>query len=121
MSRICTICARGGSKGVKSKNIRELAGKPLIAYSLEQAQASHLFELVAVSSDSAEVLDIALERLPADQRTAIVLREYQGLNSEEIAEVTGVPATTVRTRIFYGLKSVRKILKEMGIENQPNT
>lgn len=59
MSRICTICARGGSKGVKNKNIRELAGKPLIAYSLEQAQASHLFELVAVSSDSAEVLAIA--------------------------------------------------------------
>lgn len=59
MSRICTICARGGSKGIKNKNIRELAGKPLIAYSLEQAQASHLFELVAVSSDSAEILDIA--------------------------------------------------------------
>lgn len=59
MSRICTICARGGSKGVKNKNIRELAGKPLIAYSLEQAQASHLFELVAVSSDSAEILEIA--------------------------------------------------------------
>lgn len=59
MSRICTICARGGSKGVKNKNIRELAGKPLIAYSLEQAQASQLFELIAVSSDSAEILDVA--------------------------------------------------------------
>ena len=59
MNRICTICARGGSKGVKNKNIRELAGKPLIAYSLEQAQASHLFDLVVVSSDSSEILDVA--------------------------------------------------------------
>ncbi len=59
MSRVCTICARGGSKGVKNKNIRELAGKPLIVHTLEQARASGLFELIAVSSDSTEILDIA--------------------------------------------------------------
>jgi len=59
MSRLCTICARGGSKGVKNKNIRELAGKPLIAYSLEQARASGLFDFIAVSSDSVEILDVA--------------------------------------------------------------
>lgn len=58
MSRICTICARGGSKGVKNKNIRGLAGKPLIAYTINQAQASHLFDVIAVSSDSAEILDV---------------------------------------------------------------
>lgn len=59
MSRICTVCARGGSKGVKNKNIRELAGKPLIVHTLEQARSSGLFELIAVSSDSPEILDIA--------------------------------------------------------------
>ncbi len=59
MSRICTICARGGSKGVKNKNIRELAGKPLIAHTLEQARSTRLFELIAVSSDSPEILDTA--------------------------------------------------------------
>ena len=59
MSRICTICARGGSKGVKNKNIRDLAGKPLIAYTLEQARASGLFDLIAVSSDSPAILDMA--------------------------------------------------------------
>ncbi len=59
MSRICTICARGGSKGVKNKNIRDLAGKPLIAHTLEQAKASSLFDLIAVSSDSLEILTIA--------------------------------------------------------------
>ncbi|MBA3935952.1 MAG: acylneuraminate cytidylyltransferase family protein [Planctomycetes bacterium] len=59
MLRICTICARGGSKGVKNKNIRDLLGKPLIAYSIEQAKASLLFDLVAVSSDAPAILDVA--------------------------------------------------------------
>ena len=59
MSRLCTICARGGSKGVPGKNIRELLGKPLIAHSIEQARASGLFEAVAVSSDSEAILEAA--------------------------------------------------------------
>lgn len=59
MKRICTICARGGSKGVENKNIRELLGKPLIAHTIGQAVRSKLFDLVAVSSDSQMILDIA--------------------------------------------------------------
>lgn len=59
MKRLCTICARGGSKGVKNKNVRDLLGKPLIAYSILQAKVSGLFDAVAVSSDSAVILDAA--------------------------------------------------------------
>jgi N-acylneuraminate cytidylyltransferase/CMP-N,N'-diacetyllegionaminic acid synthase len=59
MKRLCTICARGGSKGVKGKNIRPLLGKPLIAYSIEQAKKSGLFDVVAVSSDSDPILDVS--------------------------------------------------------------
>lgn len=59
MKRICTICARGGSKGVKNKNIRELHGKPLIAYSILQARKSGLFDCIAVSSDSDDILATA--------------------------------------------------------------
>jgi len=65
MSRICTICARGGSKGVLGKNLRNMHGKPLIAYTIEQAKASGLFEIVAVSSDSADILEAA-KRYGAD-------------------------------------------------------
>ncbi len=61
MKRICTICARGGSKGVPGKNIRDMAGKPLIAYSILQAKSSGLFEKIAVSSDSRTILDAAQE------------------------------------------------------------
>ena len=59
MNRICTICARAGSKGVKNKNIKILHGKPLIAHTINQAINSGLFEFIAVSSDSEEILNIA--------------------------------------------------------------
>ena len=59
MTRLCTICARGGSKGVPNKNIRMIAGHPLIAHSIRQAKASGLFDLVAVSSDSDDILAAA--------------------------------------------------------------
>lgn len=62
------------------------------------------------------VLTAVLDQLPSEQRTSIVLREYQGLTSEEIGEIMGVPATTVRTRIFYGLKALRVALRARGIE-----
>lgn len=62
MSKVlCTICARGGSKGVKNKNIKEINGKPLIAYTIEQAKDSGLFEHIVISTDSDEIADIAKE------------------------------------------------------------
>jgi len=56
---LCTICARGGSKGVKNKNIRLINGLPLIAHSILQAQKTNLFSKIAVSSDSDDILNVA--------------------------------------------------------------
>ena len=56
---LCTICARGGSKGVKNKNIKELNGKPLIAYTIEQAKVSGLFEHIVISTDSDDIANVA--------------------------------------------------------------
>jgi CMP-N,N'-diacetyllegionaminic acid synthase len=56
---ICFIGARGGSKGVKRKNIRLLDGKPLIAYTIESALDSKCFEHVIVSTDDKEIASIA--------------------------------------------------------------
>lgn len=53
------IPARGGSKGVPRKNIRLLAGKPLIAYAIETARASDLIDRVVVSTDDTEIAEIA--------------------------------------------------------------
>lgn len=59
MIRFCSICARGGSKGVPGKNIRPLHGLPLIAHSIRQARASGLFDVISVSSDSDDILAVA--------------------------------------------------------------
>ena len=61
MRRLCTICARGGSKGVPGKNTRLLAGRPLIAHSIEQARDSGVFETIAVSSDDEAILAAAAD------------------------------------------------------------
>ena len=52
---LITICARGGSKGVKGKNIRKLAGKPLIYYTIKQAKEWGKAKRVVVSTDSEEI------------------------------------------------------------------
>lgn len=59
MTRIAVICARGGSRGVPGKNIRPLGGRPLIAWSVAQAHETGLFDLIAVSSDDAAILEAA--------------------------------------------------------------
>ena len=59
MSILAIIPARGGSKGLPGKNIRPLLGKPLIAWSIEQALASKYIDHVYVSTDSEEIAAIA--------------------------------------------------------------
>lgn len=65
MRAIAFIFARGGSKGLPGKNIRLLGGKPLIGWSIEQAQAVSRIERVIVSTDSEEIADVA-RRFGAD-------------------------------------------------------
>lgn len=59
MKNIAIIPARSGSKGLKDKNIKELAGKPLMAYTIEAALSSMQFDEVMVSTDSEIYAEIA--------------------------------------------------------------
>ena len=56
---LATICCRGGSKGVPGKNIRELKGKPLIAYTIEAAKGSKLIDDIIVSTDDENIAETA--------------------------------------------------------------
>jgi pseudaminic acid cytidylyltransferase len=58
MSNIAIIPARGGSKRIPKKNIRVFLGKPIIAYSIEAALSSNLFDEVMVSTDDDEIAEI---------------------------------------------------------------
>lgn len=59
MSAIAIITARGGSKRIPKKNIKDFCGKPIIAYSIESALRSKCFDEVMVSTDSVEIAEIA--------------------------------------------------------------
>lgn len=61
MKNIAIIPARSGSKGVPDKNIRDLCGKPLMAYAIEAARDSGMFEEIMVSTDSEHYAAIAKE------------------------------------------------------------
>lgn len=59
MKSIAIIPARGGSKRIPNKNIREFNGKPMIGYAIDTAKSTDLFSDILVSTDSEEIADIA--------------------------------------------------------------
>ena len=58
--RLCVIPARGGSKRIPRKNIREFHGKPMLAWSIVAAQTSGCFDQIIVSTDDSEIAGVAL-------------------------------------------------------------
>ena len=59
--KLCVIPARGGSKRIPKKNIKDFFGKPIIAYSIEAAINSNCFDLIIVSTDDYEIAQISRE------------------------------------------------------------
>ena len=59
MKNLCIIPARGGSKRIPRKNVKPFLGKPMLAYSIEAAKASGLFDEIMVSTDDAEIAEVA--------------------------------------------------------------
>jgi N-acylneuraminate cytidylyltransferase/CMP-N,N'-diacetyllegionaminic acid synthase len=132
MKRLCTICARGGSKGLPGKNIRSLMGKPLIVHSLLQAQSSGLFEAVAVSSDSKEILDISRNygtdhiifrpqelasekapKLPAIQHCVNEVEAISGKNFDVIVDLD----VTSPLRLAEDIEGAVKLLESENVSN----
>jgi CMP-N,N'-diacetyllegionaminic acid synthase len=85
-SAVALIPARAGSERVPGKNVRELAGHPLLAYSIAAARLSALFDAVIVSTDSPEIASVA-ERYEA---------EVPGLRPAEMASATSPDVEWVR-------------------------
>ena len=132
MKHLCTICARGGSVGVKGKNIRPLLGKPLITYSIEQALESKQFDAIAVSSDSEKILSIAREygadylihrpaelaentspKLPAIQHC---VKEVENLSAQGIEIVVDLDATSP-LRAVSDIVNVIELIEHKKVSN----
>lgn len=67
------------------------------------------------AGDMSRAVASAVAALPAEQREVIVLKEYQDLTFVEIAEILGVPLSTVKTRLYRGLGQLRHKLERQGI------
>jgi RNA polymerase sigma-70 factor (ECF subfamily) len=77
-------------------------------------------EDLAARSELSRGVAKAMERLPEEQRTAILLKEYHGLTFQEIADMTNCPLSTAKTRVYQGLTLLRKHLAEQGQFEPPD-
>ncbi|MBD5158513.1 MAG: acylneuraminate cytidylyltransferase family protein [Butyrivibrio sp.] len=139
---IAVIPARSGSKGLKDKNIRELGGKPLLAYSVEAALKTGLFDTVHVSTDSAVYADIArrygadvpfmrTDELSSDNATTwdamkYVLNEYGKLGKSFETITVLQPTSPLRTAAdiseafrFFELKKANMISSVCEMDHSP--
>ena len=83
----------------------------------EQGPSESVEDLVARRELSA-VVEEAMTLLPEEQRTTIVLKEYHGMTFHEIAELQGIPLSTVKTRLYQGLTVLRRHLEKSGMAPQ---
>lgn len=96
--KLCTICARGGSKGVPGKNLRMLMGKPLIAHSLAQARDTGIFAAIAVSSDSDDILNVA-----KDYGADLVIKRPDELASDTAAKMPAIAHAVTSVEAALGV------------------
>ena len=90
-------------------------GVDLADLAAERGPAESIEDLVA-RHDMSRTVARVMEQLPEEQRTAIILKEYHGMTFQEIADLQGVPLSTVKTRLYQGLSVLRRHLSEQGHE-----
>ena len=71
---------------------------------------SESVEDLVARRELSSVVETAMAKLPEEQRTAIILKEYHGMTFQEIADLQGVPLSTVKTRLYQGLSVLRRDL-----------
>jgi CMP-N,N'-diacetyllegionaminic acid synthase len=96
---LCTICARGGSKGVKNKNIKPINNKPLIAYTIEQAKQSKLFEHIVISTDSDAIANISKE-----YGAEVFFKRSDKMASDTAGKLDVIKDAFVRSEKYYNTK-----------------
>ena len=69
-------------------------------------------------NDLAQLLNRALQTIPEEQRLVIIMKEYQGLKFTEIADVLKTPVNTVKSRMYYGLRALRKVFEKWNIQEE---
>jgi len=126
LKTICIICARGGSKGIKNKNLQLVDGKPLISYPITAAKKSSIIDNIIVSTDSkkiascaknygAEIPFLRPKKYSDDLTTTEETLQYSLLKYEEIKKFkfdicVFLTATDIFRKVSW-IRSAVKILK----------
>jgi len=115
---LAVIAARGGSKGIPHKNLLDLCGKPLIAWTIEQARAARGVDVVAVSSDSDNIL-AAAEAAGAVgvQRPADISGDLASSESAWLHALDAIDERMGRFERIVALQATSPIREPSDIEN----
>lgn len=132
MSIVATICARGGSKGVPGKNIRVLAGKPLIVHTIEVAQRCQSIDRIIVSTNAPEIAEVAKAsgaeapflrpgelaldtspKLPAIKHAVAYLKSQEGYHVDIVVDLD--PTSPLRTE--QDIEACIRMVKDEGADN----
>lgn len=108
------LCRDWIRKQRRTRTVPMPEGVDLVELASEQGPVESIEDLVARRQMSAAVAQ-AMEQLPDEQRTAIILKEYHGLTFQEIADLQGCPLSTVKTRLYQGLSVLRRHLEYRGM------
>ncbi|HTJ48333.1 MAG TPA: sigma-70 family RNA polymerase sigma factor [Cyclobacteriaceae bacterium] len=71
-----------------------------------------------MQSELSDILQSALMTLNHEQREVVIMKEYEGLKFREIAEILGISENTVKSRMYYGLDGLKKILEKRNITKE---
>jgi RNA polymerase sigma-70 factor (ECF subfamily) len=100
----------------RAPTVQAPEGVDVIEMASEQGPVESIEELVS-RRDIGRLIERAMAALSEEQRTAIILKEYQGLTFQEIADLQGCPLSTVKTRLYQGLTVLRRELERQGVED----
>jgi len=122
MKFVAIILARGGSKGIPKKNIREFCGKPLIKWTIEQALKVPSLDSVWVSSDDSEILSVA------EESGAQVINRPEHLCGDSVTSESGwlhavqeIESKGISVEVVVGLQATSPLRESKDIESAINT
>lgn len=99
MNILCTICARGGSKGVKNKNIKNFLGKPLIYHTISQAKKIKKFTKIVCTSDSNNILKVAKKN-----KVDLALSRPSFLSNDKVEKLKVIKHCLINSEKFFKIK-----------------
>ena len=103
-------CTDEGRRNARMNKLKQVVG---LTAEIQQSP-----ELDYQQEETKSVFRTLIDEIPGPQRTVILMKEYEGLKFREIAEILGESENTIKSRMYYGLTALRKIIQEKNIQKE---